>query len=233
MGEEYRGNAMISLDEVRAATGIDAFTLDKDGRVRLPVDMSISDKKRALKTSYRVYRSKDTAWRFMLGNIVNDLRLPYGEKKFYCLSEFGEQMGRTVYGYARTAGHWIDVTQEYNWPWSFYKYACCLPEDLKWHLIEQHKNRLLDIRTCEAFCQKWAEEEKARKSTGFSSEAPDLRSSTLVSSSTKYVELSEVLKAVRHVASRRDALQIQNALQCRFAEFDIDDEEADDFADSE
>lgn len=182
----------ITLEEVQSATGIEDLIVDDNGRVRLDPLLSLSDKKRAIKIAHSVYRRKDLAYRFLLGNMVNDLRLPAGQKRKYCMRAFGDQGGLTVYVYAWVAGYWQDNTQEYDWPWSFYKEAASLPIEEQNKLIERHRARHLSFESCQSYCREWKAKNLQSYSTGITSDLKtdeNQNNSTLVILSTNNVEL--------------------------------------------
>lgn len=223
----------LTLEQARAAAGTQALQPDSKGRIRFAPNMTLTDRKRALKAAYRYYRRQETAWRFFLGNMVNDLRLPHGEKRGYCRKEFGEKTGLTVYGYAWAAGHWQDLTQEYDWTWGFYKEAARLPADLKQTLMDRHKVGCLDLDQCTEFCRKWKAENPLKNSAGITFDLKNdqkTNHSTLPLHSITNVEFAALLAGNRHAATLADALALREAASQRVQELQ---DETDEFADSE
>ena len=237
----------LSLEEVKQATGIDELEVNAIGQIRFHRGLTLSVKKRHLKQTNAVYRRKDIGWRFLIGNMINDLRLPYGQKRGYCLDAFGEQAGKTNYGYANTAAHWNDERQDYNIPWSLFKDAGLLTSELKKDLVKRFTAKEWNLDKCRKFCRDWKEENLPRNSQGISSDGKigqKQRNSLLPIPTPNNREFLEVMRAVRYAPTIKDAIALRNAADLRLVELEAAEcedaaaeveeveEEEDDFADS-
>ena len=220
----------LTVDEVRAATGIDAVETNELGQLRFAASFPANQRKVCLRLTHAAYKRKDIGWRLMLGNMVNDLRLPYGDKRQFCINEYGDQGGQTLYGYANTAAHWNDERQDHKLPWTLYKEAGLLTSDEKHKVICHFVSREWDLDKCCEYCREWKAEHKPRNSAGISS-APEQRNSAILSTTSNSREFLDIEKAVRYASTRADAIAYRDAAAQRVMDFDQDD--IDDFADGE
>jgi len=236
---------MLTLDEARCALGVSDLDADDTGRIGFKRGLSITARKRELKIAFRVYRRNDVALRFILGNMVNDLFLPQRQKKAYCIQAYGDQAGFTIYSYCLTAAQWQGIGQHRILPWSLYKDAGLLPDDLKECVSSKFISKEWSLSKCREFCANWKVENPRFSSpgTGNDLKTGQKSSSLLVSLPINNRELLQAQKTVRYAPTRQDAIEFRRLAEQRVMDFEDQveleaaeceevEEEEDDFADS-
>lgn len=220
----------ISLEQVKLDTGVQSLEVNEIGQIRFKPDLSLVTMKKHLKSVYRAYKKQETSWRFLLGDMVNDLKLPYGIKKATCRELFGEQAGFTIYSYSLTAAQWDESRREWKMPWSLYKQSGSLPDHVKCALAASYEDGAWNLQKCFEFCTNWKLENapKSSSGTGFDLKTGIETGSTLTTDSTKYVELPALLHTARYLPDLQAVDALQQALDCRRAE--LCEEETDRFA---
>lgn len=207
---------MLSLEDVQRMTGIEALAVNSRGHIRLSSESSLREKKRALKMAIAFYRKQDKAWRFFLGDMVNDLRLPSSAKKAYCKEAFGEQSGITIYGYSLTAAYWNEDNRDSAAPWSLYKEAAqIVPKELRQSLLQQFVRKEKTLQQSFDVCREWKAVNMPRSSSGTGNEIKTEEkspSSTLVLSNTNSVELQPIMSALQCVCTLEAVNAVQQAL---------------------
>lgn len=226
--------SVFTIEEARATTGVEALEVNDRGQIRFRPGLSITIKKRHLKTAYRVYKKHETFWRFLLGDMVNDLCLPYGQKLAYCKDAFGEHAGLTIYGYSLTAACWNESRREWKMPWSLYKESRNLPDVVKCALAADYESNAWNLSRCLEFVANWKLENKARIATGNSSEIktgqnPSKTIATKDALSTNTMANPEALiQAVQCIDTEAGLNALQRAIDARRLE--IVESEEDGFA---
>lgn len=223
----------MTLEGFQQATGIQALQSNERGQVRFKPGLTLTDRKRFLRRAVAVYKKHDRTWRFFLGDMINDLRLPHGQKKSYCRSAFGEHQGITFYGFSLTAAHWDDWSREYEVSWSLYKESGPMPIAERLRVIQRVERRELKPEQALIECQDWKRVNMPRGSSGADFDlkteqkpAPD--GSTLTISNTTILE--PALHAVHCFQTLQQVDALQAALDARRCELQ---QETDEFADEE
>lgn len=224
---------MMTLEDMQRATGINALTVNDIGQIRFKSGLTLTDRKRFLKQAVTVYKKHDRTWRFFLGDMINDLRLPYGQKKAYCRTAFGEHQGITFYGFSLTSAHWDEDSREYEVSWSLYKESGPMPEEQRLSIIRKVERREIKPEQALVECQDWKRENMPCGSSGADSDLktgqkPSLSGSTLTTDNT--ITLEPMLQAVHCLATLQHVAALQMTLDARREELQ---EEEDDFADSQ
>lgn len=226
--------SVFTVEEARATTGVEALEVNERGQIRFRPGLSMTMKKRHLKTAYRVYKKHETFWRFLLGDMVNDLCLPYGQKLAYCKDAFGEHAGLTIYGYSLTAACWNESRREWKMPWSLYKESRNLPDVVKCALAADYESNAWNLSRCLEFVANWKLENKARIASGNSSEiktGQNIEKTIAMKDalSTNNMATSHTLiQAVHCIPTEAELDALQQALDVRRNE--LQEEETDRFA---
>lgn len=207
---------MITLEDVQRMTGIEALAVNSRGHIRFEEGLSLTIKKRYLKRTVAVYKKAEKEWRFIVGDMINDLCLPIGQKKAYCRDAFGDHQGITYYGYSLTAAHWNDWSRELDVSWSLFKESGPMPIDERLLIIARVERREIKPEQALIECQEWKRLHNPSGSTGADFEIkteqkPDKTGSTLTISNTTILE--PIFRALQCVRELADAVAIRDAAQ--------------------
>lgn len=218
----------VTLEGFQQATGIQALQANERGQIRFKPGLTLTDRKRFLRRAVTVYKKHDRTWRFFLGDMINDLRLPHGQKKSYCRDQFGEHQGVTFYGFSLTAAHWDEDSREYEVSWSLYKESGPMPPAVRQSIINRVERRELKPEQALLECQEWKRENMPRGSSGADIEIkteqkPDSAGSTLTISNTTILE--PMLRALQCIRSLPDAVAIRDAAQSLVDSLDCEEDE--------
>lgn len=206
---------MLSLEDVQRMTGIEALAVNSRGHIRFADGLTATVKRRYLKRTVAVYKKAEKEWRFLIGDMINDLFLPHGQKKAYCRNEFGEHQGITYYGYSLTAAHWNDYEREHEVYWSLFKESGPMPIQERLSIIQKVERRELKPDEALVECQEWKCLHNPTGSSGAdidlkTAQKPDSTGSTLTQYNTTILEpLAEILQA----SASQPPIVTVNALQ--------------------
>lgn len=227
----------MTLEDVRRATGVEALEENEIGQIRFRAGLSLATKKRHLKSVYRAYRKAEVEWRWILGDMVNDLFLPYGQKKSFCRDAYGERQGNTLYGYSLTAAHWNDHSRDFEGiQWSLFKESGPMPIDVRLDVIARVKRRELTPDNALEFCAKYKRDHRPTGSTGADFEIKNAQKQAELTGSTPPISITTILEpaalihAVQCINTPAGLNALQKAIDARRSELQDD---TDTFAEEE